>query len=109
MPAHRPGGAGKSIPGAARGSGERRRVEFTPDTHDPIPMRQRGGITRSRQPPQQAGWTPYIVGFCLLCIGPLRPLVWELITTVPKLLGDVSIGDPLAWFQAQEEPAWYEQ
>lgn len=118
--AHRPGGGGQST-GAARG----RRVEFTPDTHDPIPMRQRGGLTRSRQPPPEAGWTPYIIGFFILCFGPLRPLVLELVTTVPSLLrgssedqgedvtftftGEDGSWSPRNWFQAQEEPAWYEQ
>ena len=105
--AHRSGGGGHST-GAARG----RRVEFTPDTHDPIPMRQRGGLTRSRQPPPEAGWSPYIIGFFILCFGPLRPLVLEFVTTVPSLLrGSSEDGSwsPWTWLQAQEEPAWYEQ
>ena len=33
---------------------------------------------RERAARQEAGWTPYILGLMLLCIGPLRPLVWEL-------------------------------
>ena len=65
----------------------RRRVEFTPDTHDPVPMRQRRGLTRS-QPVPQPSWTPYVVGFTLLCLGPLRPLLYDLFTTVPKLLAE---------------------
>jgi hypothetical protein len=88
-------------------------------------MRQRGGLTRSRQPPPEAGWTPYIIGFFILCFGPLRPLVLELVTTVPSLLrgssedqgedvtftftGEDGSWSPRNWFQAQEEPAWYEQ
>jgi hypothetical protein len=79
-------------------------------------MRQRGGLTRSRQPPPEAGWTPYIIGFFILCFGPLRPLVLELVTTVPSLLrgssedqGEDGSWSPWNWFQAQEEPAWYEQ
>jgi len=98
----------RSSEGRPRSSRGGRRVEFTPDTHDPIPMRSRG-VARSR-PAAQPGWTPYMVGFVLLSIGPLRPLLYELVATLPKLLGEISatvMGG--GWFQREEELAWYEQ
>mmetsp|Transcript_35538 Transcript_35538/g.93279 ORF Transcript_35538/g.93279 Transcript_35538/m.93279 type:complete len:212 (-) Transcript_35538:301-936(-) len=87
---------------------QRRRVEFTPDTHDPVPMRQRGGLARVRPVAQsQPGWTPYIIGFGLMCIGPLRPLVYELFKSLPSLLSGLA-----SWLMSgggEEELAWYEQ
>jgi hypothetical protein len=80
-----------------------RRVEFAPGTQDPLPMRERYGYGQAplRQP--QQGWTPYVVGFCLLCLGPLRPLVWELVTTILATV-------PMFWQKAavEQDLPWYD-
>ena len=109
------GGAGAAIrerPAARAPQGKAttpgRRVEFTPDTTDPIPMRQRGGLTRSRPAPSEPSWTPYLIGFCLLCIGPLRPLLYELVKAVPALLGD-ALGGAWGGGSREQDLPWYEQ
>ena len=76
-----------------------RRVEFAPGTLDPLPMRERG---RVRAPPQTPGWTTYIIGFCFLCIGPLRPLLWDLFSTLRPMVSQ-------AWGASEEEVPWYDQ
>ena len=51
-----------------------RRVNFAPGTPDPTPMRQRYG-----RPDPRPGWTPYIIGFCVVCLGPMRPLIFDIL------------------------------
>ena len=84
-----------------------RRVEFAPGTQDPLPMRD-----RMRQPPmraQQPGWAPYVVGFIVLCLGPMRPLMWEVLTLlwgqVSQLIGGERLddGEPAAWYDEEPE------
>ena len=78
-----------------------RRVEFAPGTTDPMPMRERyrqGGA-------RQQKWMPYIVGFVVLCIGPMRPLLWQLLKSLASEL-------PQLWHGRtgeEEELAWYDQ
>lgn len=61
----------------------------------PLPPRQ--------EPP--TSWTPYVVGFVLLCMGPLRPLVWELLSAVYEQLQVLLLGGPID----PEEVPWYDQ
>lgn len=79
-----------------------RRVEFAPGTRDPVPMRDRYMGRAPMQPPPQP-WAPYIVGFVLLCIGPLRPIVWELLSTLWSWLSQQLWGGAV-----EEELAWYD-
>lgn len=85
-----------------------RQVEWEPGTRDPLPRRPMGrAMPPRRQPPQQAAsWTPYIVGFTVLCIGPMRPLVWELVSQLYAL-----VSEALPWSNAMSEPEvpWYDQ
>ncbi len=72
--------SGSACRGSRSGSRTGRRVEFEPGTPDPAPQAQlrrrwRGG---ARRPPPQAGWSPYIVCFVLICLGPLRPLLLQI-------------------------------
>ena len=85
-------------------SASERRVEFSPSTRDPMPMHQRAAL-RDRRPQQQPGWMPYIVGFCIVCMGPLRPLLYDAITTLPGLLWQVWSSS----LQQEEELPWYDQ
>ena len=64
---------------------------------------------RVRRPPlraQQPSWTPYFVGFIVLCLGPMRPLMWEVLTLlwgqVSPLWGGGASVDETAWYD--EEP-----
>ena len=59
-------------------------------------MRQRYG----RAEPPRPGWTPYLIGFCVVCIGPMRPLIWEMLSGLMALIR----GE-----QTEQEPAWYDQ
>ena len=59
---------------------------------------------------QNQGWTPYIVGLTLVTIGPLRPLVWELLKLLwaslkPMLFADADEDDGLA----EDGLAWWDQ
>ena len=90
-----------------------RRVEFSSDTGNPtreMPHHRAGRQQMGRRQAEQS-WTPYIVGFCMLCLGPMRPLLLELISTIygevgklvwPLLGGSGSFGE-------EEEVAWYDQ
>ena len=61
-------------PGDAARLQQRRSVEFAPGTKEGPPAR---GPSNRRMAPRgaQPGWTPYLVGFILLCLGPMRPCV----------------------------------
>lgn len=92
-----------------RADSDERRVEWAPGTKEGPPAR--GPSTRriprtgnNYAPPAQAPqpWTPYVVGFCLLCIGPLRPLVWELVGSLWAAIM------PEAVQPQPEEVPWYD-
>ena len=92
---------GERLPGAPR-----KGVEWAPGTKDGPP---RMGPSTRRMSPRGArgqpepGWTPYIIGFCVLCIGPLRPLMWDVL----KLLWHAIM--PAAVTEEEEVIAWYDQ
>ena len=48
---------------------------------------------------QPTNWVPYVVGGVMLCLGPLRPLLWGLLKDLLK--GVLPAGEP-------DEPAWYD-
>ena len=77
-----------------------RRVEFAPGTPDPMPMRQRYRREEARQ-----GWTPYMIGVCVVCVGPLRPILMELLSYLYTALINYVNGQS----DEDDEPAWYDQ
>ena len=61
---------------------------------------------------QNPGWTPYLIGLTLVTIGPLRPLLWELLKLIwaalrPMIFGDADedggpADDGLAWWDQEQ-------
>ena len=109
--------AGRATGG--RGGAAGRGVSFSPDTRDVA--RRTGAVPRvSRQPtpglppdrrgrggssaPAQPKWMPYLVVLALICIGPARPMLTQLLgellaTALPSLWGE---REPTPWYDAYE-------
>jgi hypothetical protein len=89
--------------GTGAGTGGKR-IEWAPGTASTDGMSRRDQQRQMRAAGQEArarlGWTPYLVGVGLVCLGPLRPLVWELL----KQLWEMATRKRI-----EEEPAWYDQ
>ena len=88
----------------------KRRVEFTSDTGNPtreIPHHRAGRMMQQRRQ-AEASWTPYIVGFCMLCLGPMRPLLLDVLSLLwSSVVGFVPfIGERVG---AEEDVPWYDQ
>ena len=59
-------------------------------------------IRAQAQRRQELTWTPYIIGFTLVCLGPLRPLLKELVSFAWSRLVSASQ-------EVEQEVAWYDQ
>lgn len=83
--------------GALGGS---RRVDFAAGTNTTSRMSRRDRLMETRR--QELSWTPYLIGFTLVCIGPLRPLLIELAGFVWQR----AVGSPR---EAEDDVPWYDQ
>ena len=56
---------------------------------------QRAMAKRRGQPPQPNAvrWLPYLVVFFVVCLGPIRPLLWRLVSEL------LSSEEPLPWYE----------
>lgn len=102
-------GAPSSMRGGRGGGGEERQagrqVDWAPGTRDRTRENRRGMMPQRRQ---DNSWTPYIIGLTLITIGPLRPLLLELLSFLYRELYPLVLGIP-GGGDDDGEPAWYDQ
>lgn len=77
-----------------------RRVDVAAGTNTTTRMSRHDRLMETRR--QELSWTPYFIGFTLVCIGPLRPLLFELAGFVWQRV----VGSPR---EAVEDVPWYDQ
>lgn len=81
-----------------------RRVSFDKEAMSRTGNGRRPDDPRGRNMPRRSSgaetlgssWMPYVIAFVLMCVGPMRPILWNLIS------------DLLGGLYQDREPAWYD-